>query len=31
MKQVKKACGIELEPEVRLVGQHGLVQLAAEK
>ncbi|MDA6066867.1 UDP-N-acetylmuramate dehydrogenase [Idiomarina abyssalis] len=31
MKHVKEASGIELEPEVRLVGKHGLVQLAAEK
>lgn len=31
MKQVADASGIMLEPEVRLVGQHGLVQLAVEK
>jgi len=30
MKQVADACGIMLEPEVRLVGSHGLVQLAVE-
>jgi len=31
MKQVADSSGIMLEPEVRLVGQHGLVQLAVEK
>ncbi|RUO64887.1 UDP-N-acetylmuramate dehydrogenase [Idiomarina ramblicola] len=31
MKQVADVSGIILEPEVRLVGQHGLIQLLVEK